>query len=511
MIPAVSQLPHRDLSAGASPGDQERVDYRITLGCTVGLVGSYLLVGALGEGGAVMFPIALVLLAGAAAFSRLNGRVNARWLARGALAGVFATAAVANVLFPVGGITLIFSVNVAQLVFWEVASGRVAAILIALLFLMPAVAYALGFGGGYGAGAAVAEYDYLVVGVGALWSVIYATLTMRHARRAYAGAHARLTVTEARIARELASLRSQTSEQAVANDRLEREAAALEARLQEERSATGRLREALGDREQLAAAIRSDLREPLRSITSFSQLLQRRLTRDFPDGRVGDYLAFAVDGGRRMATMVDDLLRYTHSDHGEALRPVALAASLEEARLNLAAQIERSGARLTAGELPLVRGYPTQLLQLFQNIISNAIKFARPGVPPVIEITAAARGRDAVRVTIADNGRGIPAAQIGEVFGLFNRSGNVGEAEGSGVGLALCRRIAIAHGGDLSVASVLDEGTAFYFDCPLAEGTSRAQIEGANANAADVGGAAPVTTAAAATSAAARIPSPVPT
>lgn len=204
--PALSRLtpaPATRHTAAPHPGTTyERVDYDLTLSCTVGLLCSYLAAGLLLDETGVMVAMSAVMLAGAGGFAYLNGRVDARRLARCGLVGVVAAAVLTNVLFPVGGTSLIFAVNTAQLIYWEVDSGRVAAILIAVLFLVPVVSWGLGYGGGVG----VTSPDYVVVGIGAIWSAIYAVTTMRHARVAYAGAHARLSATEARIVREVASL-----------------------------------------------------------------------------------------------------------------------------------------------------------------------------------------------------------------------------------------------------------------------------------------------------------------
>ena len=411
--------------------------------------------------------LAVLLLAVAGTFVALSGRLPARVLELGAFGGMIAGTVAAQLVFPVGGDTIVYAVTMSMMILWEVPSTRRALAIVGLLYAVPGLVYVSGFGGGL----VPAAPTWVTIAIGAGWGTLYATLTMDRARGAAAAARARLAETEARIGEEVASLRAQHAEQAETNARLDAEAAALAARLAVEQAATQRLRDAVGDREQLATAIRHDLREPLRSITSFSQLLRRRLARDLPGGKAGDYLAFAEDGGRRMAAMVDDLLRYTQSDHAEALEGVDLAGVLGEVRLNLADQIGRTGAIIVVeGALPTLWGYPTQVYQLVQNLVSNAIKFARPGVPPVITITPAGSTDDAAHVTFADNGRGIPAHQLQDVFGLFNRSGNAGEVEGTGVGLALCRRIAIAHGGALTVTSVAGEGTAFLFVCPRAAG-----------------------------------------
>ena len=148
---------------------------------------------------------------------------------------------------------------------------------------------------------------------------------------------------------------------------------------------------------------------------------------------------------------------------------MALNEVVREVETDLADMIARTEATITVGDLPSLRGQRTQLVQLFQNLIANSLKFSRPGVPPRIEILAyTPESQDGVHVLVSDNGVGIPANQLEKIFGLFNRAHSEQGFEGSGVGLALCRRIAIAHGGDIRVTSVPAEGTAFTVVLPAA-------------------------------------------
>lgn len=220
------------------------------------------------------------------------------------------------------------------------------------------------------------------------------------------------------------------------------------------------------DKKSIVQAIHHDLKEPLRSIVSFTQLARRRLNRYRIDPSLGEYLAFAEDGGRRMSVMLADLVSYTSDADHERSVPVDLDVVCEEVLKNLHDSVARTGARVDVGRLPIVEGQRTQLVQLFQNLLSNALKFSRAGVPPQLHISARVTDQGRLEVRVSDNGIGIPPNQLDKVFGLFNRA-HAGEAyEGSGVGLALCRKIVIGHGGQIRVASA-GEGTCFTFDLPL--------------------------------------------
>lgn len=213
---------------------------------------------------------------------------------------------------------------------------------------------------------------------------------------------------------------------------------------------------------EMANAIHHDLREPLRSIVSFSQLIRRRLSATSTSPEVDDYLAYAEDGGQRMAKMLVDLMSYTKTDDEEvSFRIINLNEVLNEVTLNLRDLIDRTNAIVDIEVLPSVFGHRTQLIQLFQNIISNALKFVRSDVNPKISVRVRVNEKNQEVIEIEDNGIGIASQDIDKVFGLFNRVHGSEIYEGSGVGLSLCKRIALAHGADLSLSSTLGEGTVF--------------------------------------------------
>ncbi|WP_254762132.1 sensor histidine kinase [Natrinema marinum] len=204
-----------------------------------------------------------------------------------------------------------------------------------------------------------------------------------------------------------------------------------------------------------------DLQEPLRMISSFLQLLESRYG-DELDEEAAEYIDFAVNGANRMQEMVDGLLSYSRIDTQDAeFRPVdcndILGAVLDDLRL----QIEETDAGVVVGDLPTVVGDPTQLEQVFHNLVANAIKYTDDG-PPHVEIDAQRRS-DRYVFSVADEGIGIDPAYADQIFEVFNRLHSTEEYQGTGIGLALCRKIVDIHDGDIWVDAEPDEGATFYF------------------------------------------------
>ena len=221
--------------------------------------------------------------------------------------------------------------------------------------------------------------------------------------------------------------------------------------------------------EGINKAIYRDLKNPLQVIKSDSKAL-KSLFGNIPSAKpVAPYLDFAIDGAERMDKMLDDLLAYTKGDVSQSLEPVDLNEVISTLNRDLFDLIERSGATVDWKGLPVVMGYLTQLTQLFQNLLSNALKFRSIEVSPRVEIYPAEKQdkEGFYMIRVRDNGVGIPANQLDSVFGLFNRAHAEEGYEGSGIGLSLCRRIAVAHGAKLTVTSVLGEGTQFTISFPL--------------------------------------------
>jgi len=218
--------------------------------------------------------------------------------------------------------------------------------------------------------------------------------------------------------------------------------------------------------ERFAYVASHDLQEPLRSITSFTQLLNRRIGASLDDEN-RDYLNFIINGGKRMHALVNDLLAYSRvATKGTPFTLLDSAAAVATALQNLHESIEDAHADICIGTLPAVMSDGMQLVQLFQNLIGNAIKFRKPGAVPVIEVTAQTIGNE-VMFSVSDNGIGIPAEHIDQIFTVFRRLHSTETYPGTGIGLAICKRIVERHGGRIWVESVPNQGSRFFFSLPL--------------------------------------------
>lgn len=277
----------------------------------------------------------------------------------------------------------------------------------------------------------------------------------------------RISRLEGELRRNETALRETRDRLSDQRDALARTAAALRETAAANAPQTAALRLAYEEQVLITRAASDGLRQPLRNINAFVQLIRRRLVRlGLVDG-VSDYLDFVTDGATRMDGMVEDLLRYSAGAEEADPVPVDPAAVLGAIRDNLSDLLAREGATLAfAPDLPTVLGHPTQVLQLFQNLISNGVKFKRPGVAPRCEVTCALRD-GAACFSVSDNGIGIPANRLADVFGLFTRLHERGAYEGTGIGLATCRRIVLAAGGEIWAESTEGEGTTFSFTWPL--------------------------------------------
>ncbi|MFC6727125.1 PAS domain S-box protein [Natronoarchaeum mannanilyticum] len=216
--------------------------------------------------------------------------------------------------------------------------------------------------------------------------------------------------------------------------------------------------------EQFAYAASHDLQEPLRMITSYLQLIERRYG-DELDEDAEEFIEFAVDGADRMREMIDGLLEYSRVEsQGDPLQPVDLDNVLDDVREDLQIQLEESNADIMADELPRVDGDPSQLRQVFQNLLSNAIEYSGDQ-PPSVEITTE-RDEDKWVISIKDEGVGIDPEDQKRIFEVFQRLHSHDEHPGTGIGLSLCRRIVERHGGEIWVESEPGEGTTFSFTLP---------------------------------------------
>jgi PAS domain S-box-containing protein len=214
--------------------------------------------------------------------------------------------------------------------------------------------------------------------------------------------------------------------------------------------------------EQFAYVASHDLQEPLRMVASYTQLLSRRYKGKL-DSDADEFIAFAVDGANRMQRLIQDLLTFSRvGKKGQDLLDISSDDALQQAILNLRGAIEDSGALVTHGPLPEVRANEIQLTQLFQNLVGNAIKYQGPGIPH-IHISAAKNGAPRWNFSVKDDGLGIDPQFFERIFGMFQRLHKRDEFAGTGMGLAICRKIVERHGGIISVESTPGEGSTFHF------------------------------------------------
>ncbi len=219
------------------------------------------------------------------------------------------------------------------------------------------------------------------------------------------------------------------------------------------------------DLERFAYISSHDLQEPLRTIVSYAQLLERKY-KGMLDADADEYLQYLVKGGKRMQNLVHDLLEYSRvNTKGSELRETDASAVVEDTLPIIRTLAEANGATVTYDALPMVMADPTQLRQVFSNLISNAIKFRREGVPPDIHISA--RKRDGmVQFSVRDNGIGIEPQYFERIFVIFQRLHGVEAYEGTGIGLAIVKRIIERHGGRIWVESEPGQGSTFHFTIP---------------------------------------------
>ncbi len=227
------------------------------------------------------------------------------------------------------------------------------------------------------------------------------------------------------------------------------------------------LRRSNEDLEKFAYVASHDLQEPLRSIVSFSQLLEHRYKGKL-DTDADEYIAFIVEGGTRMQLLILDLLAYSRvNTTKQSMTRTDVAEVLAGVERSLDIQLREAGATITSDPMPVLTADPLQLEQVFTNLVSNAITFRRPGVPPRVHIGA--RRTDGFwEFSVADNGIGIEPEYFDRIFVIFQRLHTRETYPGTGIGLAIVKRIVDRHGGTVRVESTAGEGTTFVFTLPAA-------------------------------------------
>jgi light-regulated signal transduction histidine kinase (bacteriophytochrome) len=225
------------------------------------------------------------------------------------------------------------------------------------------------------------------------------------------------------------------------------------------------LRQSNDDLNQFAYAASHDLQEPLRMVALYAQMLHRKFGDRLGDPQADQYISFVVDGAHRMEMLLKDLLAYSQvGSVGEGpAAPVPCTEVLSKVLFNLKAAVEQSGAEITWNGLPTVHAHEIRMVQLFQNLVSNAIKYRQPQ-PPRIHVKAERRREDWL-FSVQDNGIGIKPEYAQQIFGIFKRlHGN--KYPGTGIGLAICQRIVESYGGRIWAESTPGAGSTFYLTLP---------------------------------------------
>jgi PAS domain S-box-containing protein len=227
----------------------------------------------------------------------------------------------------------------------------------------------------------------------------------------------------------------------------------------------GELKRSNDELKHFAYVASHDLQEPLRMVASYTQLLAKRY-RGKLDGDADEFIAYAVDGCNRMQQMIRDLLTYSSAGTAATgLQTISSELALNAALANLRVAIEESGALVSNDSLPTMTTDDTQLTQIFQNLIGNAIKYRGSGVPR-IHVSAKTDGRREQIFSVRDNGMGIDPQYFDRIFVLFQRLHGRGEFAGTGIGLSICKKILERLGGRIWVESQLDQGSTFHFALP---------------------------------------------
>jgi PAS domain S-box-containing protein len=216
--------------------------------------------------------------------------------------------------------------------------------------------------------------------------------------------------------------------------------------------------------EQFAYVASHDLKEPLRMVASYTQLLARRYG-DQLDDDAREFIGYAVEGVTRMQSLINDLLAYSRvGTRGGEFEEVELDAVVHQTLVTLGPAIEEAGADVRVDALPAVKGDPMQLMQLFQNLIANAVKF-HGDAPPRVHLTAE-RGEEEWVVSVSDNGIGIAPEFAERIFVIFQRLHSRDEYPGTGIGLSICKKIVERHGGRIWVEAAPGGGSSFHFTFP---------------------------------------------
>jgi signal transduction histidine kinase len=249
------------------------------------------------------------------------------------------------------------------------------------------------------------------------------------------------------------------------NTELRREVAERSAAEQALRDKTDALARSNAELEQFAYVASHDLQEPLRMVSSYVQLFEKRYA-DQVDAQSQKYINYAVEGAKRMQSLIGGLLEFSRVGRvDEPFAAVDTSAALDQALLNLRSALDESRAAVTRGPLPTVTGNAGRLAQVFQNLIGNAIKFRRPGVTPEVHVSSIPH-REGWLFAVRDNGIGIDPQCVDRIFVIFQRLHTRAEYPGTGIGLSICKKVVERHGGRIWVESQPGAGATFQFTLP---------------------------------------------
>jgi light-regulated signal transduction histidine kinase (bacteriophytochrome) len=245
------------------------------------------------------------------------------------------------------------------------------------------------------------------------------------------------------------------------------------------RLANAQLQQSNRELQDFAYMASHDLQEPLRKISSFGDRLQAKCSEALSEqGR--DYLARMQSAAQRMQTLITDLLAFSRiTTKARPFMPVDLARVVDEVVADLEVRLEQTGGRVDIGALPTIDADPLQMRQLFQNLIGNALKFHQPEVAPVVSLQGhlmpsadqrlgtSPLGEERYQITVADNGIGFDEKYLERIFNIFQRLHSRSAYEGTGVGLAICRKIVERHGGTITATSTSGQGATFIVTLPI--------------------------------------------
>jgi len=261
-------------------------------------------------------------------------------------------------------------------------------------------------------------------------------------------------------------VRERTIKLQEANDSLEKEITERKATAEELRKKSEELARSNLELQQFAYVASHDLQEPLRAISGFTELLEKRYKGQLDD-RADKYINFIIDGTKQMNQVIHDLLAYSRvQTKAHEFEFIDMNKSLKRALLNLHVSIQEKNAVIKTDTLPGIYADGIQITQLFQNLIGNALKFQKPGVTPEISVSVHKSG-DYWAFSVTDNGIGIDPQYSERIFRIFQRLHAKGEYEGTGIGLAICKRIVERHGGEIAVRSEPGKGSIFSFTLPI--------------------------------------------